>query len=80
MDASAEKGGGPETRTEEDTEDAMIPLVYLAFLCGILVGAVLMSKPKGWVVLGQGPLADAVRAQIAADPDRYLPETWWGGG
>lgn len=33
-------------------------------------------KPQGWVVLGQGALADEVRATIAADPDRFRPETW----
>lgn len=27
-------------------------------------------------VFGTGPLADAVRAEIARDPDRYRPETW----
>lgn len=35
-----------------------------------------MSAPKGWTVLGSGPMADAVRAEIARDPDRYAPETW----
>ncbi len=33
-------------------------------------------RPKGWTVLGSGPLADAVRAEIERDPDRYAPETW----
>lgn len=33
-------------------------------------------KPRGWTVLGTGPLADATRALIEKDPDRYLPETW----
>jgi hypothetical protein len=27
-------------------------------------------------VLGVGPLADEMRAMIAADPDRYRPEMW----
>lgn len=30
-------------------------------------------KPALPTVLGSGPLADAVRAQIASDPDRYRP-------
>jgi len=28
------------------------------------------------IVLGSGPLADAMRRQIEADPDAYRPETW----
>lgn len=35
-----------------------------------------VEPPRGWVVLGSGPLADSVRETIAADPDRYRPETW----
>lgn len=35
-----------------------------------------MTAPKGWTVLGTGPLADAMRAEIARDPDAYRPETW----
>lgn len=35
-----------------------------------------MSAPKGWTVLGSGSMADAMRAEIARDPDRYAPETW----
>lgn len=31
------------------------------------------GKPMVPVVLGSGPMADAMRAQIAADPDRYRP-------
>ena len=33
-------------------------------------------RPRGWTVLGGGPMADAVRAEIERDPDRYAPETW----
>lgn len=33
-------------------------------------------KPMLPVVLGNGPLADAMRATLAEDPDRYRPETW----
>jgi len=33
-------------------------------------------KPALPRVLGSGPLADSMRATIAADPDRYRPETW----
>lgn len=28
------------------------------------------------MVLGSGPLADAMRAEIERDPDKYKPETW----
>lgn len=34
------------------------------------------KKPAGPIVLGSGRLADEVRAKIAADPDRYRPESW----
>ena len=34
------------------------------------------ERPKGWTVLGSGPMADAMRAEIASDPDKYAPETW----
>lgn len=34
------------------------------------------QKPAGWTVLGSGTFADAVRAEIAKDPDRYRPVTW----
>lgn len=27
-------------------------------------------------ILGSGPMADSMRAQVAADPDRFRPETW----
>lgn len=33
-------------------------------------------RPRGWTVIGSGPLADEVRAEIARDPEAYLPETW----
>lgn len=33
-------------------------------------------RPKGWTVLGGGAMADALRAEIDRDPDRYAPETW----
>lgn len=33
------------------------------------------EKPPLPMVLGSGPLADAMRAQIAADPDRYRAMT-----
>lgn len=29
-----------------------------------------------WKVLGSGPLADSMRAELARDPDRYRAETW----
>ena len=32
-----------------------------------------MSKPAPPLVIGSGPIADAMRAAIAADPDRYRP-------
>ncbi len=34
-----------------------------------------MSRPALPVILGRGPIADAMRAQVARDPDRYLPVT-----
>lgn len=34
------------------------------------------NKPALPMVLGSGPLADEMRAMIAADPDRYRPSTW----
>lgn len=34
------------------------------------------DKPMVPVVLGSGPLADEMRAMIAADPDSYRPTTW----
>lgn len=34
------------------------------------------KKPALPMVLGTGPLADAMRAQIEADLDRYRPTTW----
>jgi len=34
------------------------------------------KRPQGWRVLGSGPLADEMRAMLAADPDKYAPETW----
>lgn len=34
-----------------------------------------MAKPATPVVLGSGPLADAMRAEIERDPDRYRPMT-----
>lgn len=34
------------------------------------------DKPNLPMILGTGPLADAMRAQIAADPDRYRPTSW----
>ena len=35
-----------------------------------------MTKPALPRILGSGPLADTMRAQVAADPDRFRPETW----
>lgn len=35
-----------------------------------------MSRPRGWTVLGSGPMADAVRAELERDPDAYAPQTW----
>lgn len=35
-----------------------------------------MTAPKGWTVLGSGPLADGIRAELERDPERYRPETW----
>lgn len=38
-----------------------------------------MSDPKPPalpMILGRGPLADEMRAMMAADPDRYRPTTW----
>ena len=35
-----------------------------------------MTAPAGLTVIGSGPLADSVRAEIDRDPDRYRPETW----
>lgn len=29
-----------------------------------------------WRVIGRGAMADAVRAELARDPDAYRPETW----
>lgn len=34
-----------------------------------------MAKPATPIILGSGPLADAMRAQVDADPDRYRPMT-----
>lgn len=34
------------------------------------------ERPKGWTVLGSGAMADAMRAELERDPDRYAPETW----
>ncbi len=34
------------------------------------------KPPAGWTVLGSGPLAEGVRAKIAADPDAYRPTSW----
>lgn len=35
-----------------------------------------MAKPATPIVLGSGQLAESVRAQIVADPDRYRPATY----
>ena len=34
-----------------------------------------MSKPALPMIFGSGPMADAVREQMAKDPDRYRPVT-----
>lgn len=34
------------------------------------------ERPRGWTVLGSGPMADSMRAELERDPDRYAPETW----
>jgi hypothetical protein len=35
-----------------------------------------VNKPALPVILGSGPVADSMRATVAADPDRFRPETW----